>query len=484
MSAVAARAGLAQQTAAPRPVSDKVTASATPGVFVVEPYIQLGDAAAGSATESLSVLWHAADADAGWSVEYRMSGDAAWRSAADPRSRRVALGDVAPHRVYEATLSGLKAGGTVEYRVRKGTEAVFASQVQVRKPGDQPYRFVVFGDCGTSTAGQKAVAYQTYLAQPDFVLITGDIVYNRGRISEYRDKFWPVYNAPAADPAAGAPLLRSTLFVAAPGNHDIQHPSLKDFPDGLAYFLYWSQPMNGPPLKAGAANTPQLEGPEKAQDAFLRAAGAAFPRMASFSFDYGNAHWTILDSNPHADWTDSELRRWVERDLASAGGATWRFVAFHHPGFNSSKKHFSEQRMRRMAETFERGGVDVVFSGHVHNYQRTYPLRFKDKPATAASKRKSSGSNDRVEGRWTLDKTFDGKTRTRPEGIIYLITGAGGASLYDPEQQDDPKSWQEFTDKFLSRTHSLTVAEVHGTTLTVRQVSATGEEIDRFVVTK
>jgi hypothetical protein len=79
----------------------------------------------------------------------------------------------------------------------------------------QSYRFVVFGDCGAGTAAQKAVAYQANLARPDFVMITGDIVYARGRISEYHEKFWPVHNA--ADEASlllGAPLLRSTLFVA------------------------------------------------------------------------------------------------------------------------------------------------------------------------------------------------------------------------------------------------------------------------------
>jgi hypothetical protein len=92
-------------------------------------------------------------------------------------------------------------------------------------------------------------------------------------------------------------------------------------------------PLNGPFLTSGSEHTPKLEGPLKNQEAFLDAAGSAFPRMANFSFDYGNAHWLVLDSNPYADWTASELREWVERDLASARNATWRFVAFHHPGF-------------------------------------------------------------------------------------------------------------------------------------------------------
>jgi hypothetical protein len=87
-------------------------------------------------------------------------------------------------------------------------------------------------------------------------------------------------------------------------------------------------------------------------------------------------------------------------------------------------------------------------------------------------------------GRWTLDKTFDGRTATRPQGVIYLITGAGGAELYNPEQQDDPGSWREFTHKFLSKVHSLTVAEVNGSNLTVRQVALDGAELDRFMITK
>jgi hypothetical protein len=142
--------------------------------------------------------------------------------------------------------------------------------------------------------------------------------------------------------------------------------------------------------------------------------------------------------------------------------------------------------MRLLAPTFEAGKVDVVFSGHVHNYQRSYPLRFvPDKTGTLLV------SNDRktprgrvVNGRWTLDKSFDGRSDTTPDGVIYVITGAGGQKLYNPEQQDDRDSWQGFTSKFVSKVHSLTIADVEGTTLSVRQLSPDGEELDRFVITK
>ena len=89
-----------------------------------------------------------------------------------------------------------------------------------------------------------------------------------------------------------------------------------------------------------------------------------------------------------------------------------------------------------------------------------------------------------VTGKWKLDKTFDGKTDTTPEGIVYVITGAGGQSLYNPEQHNDPDSWQKFTDKFVSNIHSLTIAEVDGNKLTIRQVTAAGKEVDSFTITK
>ena len=102
--------------------------------------------------------------------------------------------------------------------------------------------------------------------------------------------------------------------------------------------------------------------------------------MANYSFDYGNSHWTFLDSNVYVDWSDAYLRNWLARDLAAARHATWKFVVFHHAAFNSSRAHFSEQQMRLVSDILEQRGVDIVFNGHVHNYQRTRPLKFLAKP--------------------------------------------------------------------------------------------------------
>jgi acid phosphatase type 7 len=91
--------------------------------------------------------------------------------------------------------------------------------------------------------------------------------------------------------------------------------------------------------------------------------------------------------------------------------------------------------MRVLADVFEAEKVDIVFCGHVHNYQRTFPLHFvPEKRADGKPMRQK----ELVAGRWSLDKTFDGRSNTRPDGVIYLVTGGGGATLYNPEQQDDP----------------------------------------------
>ena len=368
----------------------------------------------------------------------------------------------------------------------RGARPFFLPRRARTKSATQRYRFAVFGDCGAGTPEQKPIAYQAFLAKPDFVMIPGDMVYERGRISEYRDQFWPVYNADEPSPSAGVPLARRAPFVAAPGNHDTDTRDPEKMNGNLAYFYYWDQPLNGPLGKEGGPFVPTLDLPETFRKGLVQAAGAAYPRMTNFSFDYGNSHWTVIDSNPYVDWTDRELKQWVAGDLAAAKGATWRFVAFHHPGFNSAREHYEQQHMRLLAPTFEAGKVDVVFSGHVHNYQRSYPLRFvPDRNSTLLV------SNDRktprgrvVNGRWTLDKSFDGRSDTTPEGVLYIVTGAGGQHLYNPEQQDDHDSWQGFTYKFVSKVHSLSIADVEGTTLTVRQLSVDGEEVDRFVVTK
>jgi len=469
-----------------------------PDPFLEKPYLQLGDAPKLSASESLVLIWHTENVPEKWEVQVRTSKDSGWRSAGEVQSQVVSAPAGEPaiagkngakkdapgspaieaHMVYRARLTDLIPGQEFHYRVLKAGKPVFDAGGRARKSAGQPFRLALFGDCGQGTPSENAIAYQAYLAKPDFIFIPGDIVYGSGRISEYRTKFFPSYNADEPSAANGAPLLRSVPFIAAPGNHDTALANYFRYPDALAYFLYWDQPLNGPvapPEAVKAAHT--LTGNPAAQPIFLAGAGPRYPRMANFSFDYGDSHWTVLDANTYMDWNNPTLREWLTKDLAAAQTATWRFVAFHQPGFNSSKVHFTEQQMRPLSPVFEAGHVDIVFTGHVHNYQRSFPLTFV--PA-----KQPAGAQGEVAGEWKLDKSFGDGANAKPQGVIYIVSGGGGAELYNPEQQIDPGSWQTFTDKFISQVHSLSVIEVEGKTFRLKQVSETGQTVDSFRISK
>ena len=452
-------------------------------VFITKPYLQIG---ANPNPNAIEILWHAADTDASWTVEHQNKSNEAWMKAENIRFTTVAVGNIKAHRVYHARIKGFNAGTNFTYRILKEGKTVFTATAQASKSAEQPYRFIAFGDIGAETPDQKALATRAYLSKPDVLVVPGDIVYENGLISDYTKKFWPVYNADQPD-TAGAPIMRSVPFIAAVGNHDADSRDLDKTPDALAYYMYWDQPLNGPLGKEGGAIVPLLKGSEEHKNAFLKAAGETYPRMTNFSFNYGNAHWTVLDADTYVDWTDKELTDWVAKDLADSKEATWHFVMYHHPGFNSSREHYEQQHMRLLSPIFEAGKVDVVFNGHVHNYQRTFPMTFApDKKGTllVGGKDNKQIRGRVVNGKWVLDKSFDGKTNTHPKGVIYVITGAGGQELYNPEQTNDPDSWQKFTQAFISNVHSLTIADVQGKKLTIKQITAAGKELDAFTIVK
>ncbi len=224
-----------------------------PDPFLEKPYLQLGDAPKLSASESLVLIWHTENVPEKWDVEVRTSKDSAWRNTGEVQSQVVsapagepaiagkngakkdapASPAVEPHLVYRARLTNLVPGQEFHYRVLKAGKPVFDAVAHARKSAGQPFRLALFGDCGQGTPSENAIAYQAYLAKPDFIFIPGDIVYGSGRISEYRTKFFPSYNADEPSAANGAPLLRSVPFIAAPGNHDTalaNYPALSGCP--------------------------------------------------------------------------------------------------------------------------------------------------------------------------------------------------------------------------------------------------------------
>ena len=457
--------------------------------FVIKPYVQLGNnPSLGVGSEQFAVLWHVGPeyATTKWQLQARVAGEADWREPIAAHSQRItiaALGDVVR---CAGTLTGLPAGCLVEYRVLHEGNIAFAGSCRTRHARSQPYSFAVAGDLGVPMLGkEQKIAYQISQASPDFIAVPGDIVYERGRISEYMSNFFPVYNSDVASPDKGAPLLRSRLIMGVPGNHDMgmRHVTslrnLTRWPDLLGYYLFFSQPLNGPQSTASGANYPDLVGDTAAQRTFLAAAGGRYPRMAMFSFEWGNSIWLMLDANAYMDWTETTMRDWVRDQLRGADKATWKFVTFHQPAFTSDGSHSNEQRMRLLAPIFQEFGVDVVFMGHVHCYERTHPIRFE--PYTYESKLLTEDCP--VDGFFAIDREYDGVTNTRPNGIVYVTSGAAGAK-FQKASDPGPDGLKPYTRVYNQTVHSFTMCEIEGARLSVRQIDEEGRVIDSFTISK
>ncbi|HSI37426.1 MAG TPA: metallophosphoesterase [Tepidisphaeraceae bacterium] len=280
---------------------------------------------------------------------------------------------------------------------------------------------------------------------------------------------------------AGAPLMATIPFHALLGNHDVD-TSLNVFPDALGIYYFFHAPVNGP--GPGKWNTPT--GRDKAQAAAFRAAaGDSYPALAFHSFDNGPAHFLVLDNSGYVKLDAPEILRWIEADL-TASQTRWKFVCLHAPAFHSSPAHYSEQKTRLLVPLLEKLGVDVVFAGHVHNYQRSHPLRFEPAPRKPGEKL--------VSGKFTLDTTFDGKANTRPNGIVHIVSGGGGGTLYrDPTgdkaakfmtEKYGPANWVPYTAVHVADRHSFVACDLSPDRLVLRAIDADGKVIDNIVITK
>lgn len=478
--------------------------------FVVPPYLQPGSASKLiEDQDTLVVAWQTDHVQAQYEVTYGLSKHYENTATIEMGERAIGRGprkgaavtqkseddELIRKRInYSAALTGLKLATKYYYRVRCNGQTLVEGYATTRKRRGTNVRFCVFGDNCFADISARAIAYYCYKAMPDFVMNAGDNVYENGYEDEYARYFFPAYNADVAAPSTGGPLLRSVPYYTVIANHDVTGKDDDDGPaanfdtsrDSLGYYTLMHLPMNGP------ANPPQptaviCSDPDVLAK-FKNAAGAKFPRMANYSYDYGDAHFLCLDSNDYVDPTNADLQAWIEQDL-NGTDALWKFVVYHHPAFNVGENHYMEQHMRALCPIFEKHGVDVVFSGHEHTYQRTMPLRFAPGDLTNAS---NAPEHSRITpGKFTVHYSFDGETVTKPDGILHITTGAGGKELYDPGFTDNPSKWimdasetKPYVSMFYSRHHSLSIVDLDGPVMTLRQVNEFGHQIDQIKITK
>ena len=126
-----------------------VSAVAVAGPFVQSPYLQLGDHP--SDATRMTLLWHATETPAHFSVRVKVLGGKKWEAQPGITHRRIAVRGIEPHLVYAAELTGLKPGIEFDYEVSRDCDVVFMSRALARKSANQAYQFAVFGDCGRIT---------------------------------------------------------------------------------------------------------------------------------------------------------------------------------------------------------------------------------------------------------------------------------------------------------------------------------------------
>jgi predicted phosphodiesterase len=210
-------------------------------------------------------------------------------------------------------------------------------QVVPLPPEAQPWlRVALVGDIGdgggreheTAAAIAEQSRYDTY----DILMLLGDNVYPSGDPSRIGatvfEPFGPVLDA-------------GTELFAILGNHDVE------------------------------------KGTGDAQLAALGMPGRWY------AVERGEMLGIALDST---DPTNPEQLAWLEATLAGSD-ATWKLVGLHHPPY-SSGFHGSHQELRdTFVPLFERYGVQIVFSGHEHDYQRSDPINGVTYIVTGAASR-------------------------------------------------------------------------------------------------
>lgn len=131
-----------------------------------------------------------------------------------------------------------------------------------------------------------------------------------------------------------------------------------------------------------------------------------------YSFDYANAHFTVLDTNDAtSDGLGKDQLAWLKNDLANTN-AKWKFVLMHKSLYSAGSHAFDGEviAMRtQLTKLFAENGVNVVFGGHDHTYTETYLV---DKDGKV------------------VDKT-DGKgVRYTGDGVMYITLGTLGTKFY------------------------------------------------------
>jgi predicted phosphodiesterase len=237
---------------------------------------------------------------------------------------------------HHVELTGLTPGTIYHYRISSSDGTVGNDETFTTSTGyPTSLKFAVFGDTQSNYDEHRAQCDHMVQKNPDFVLHTGDLVEYGDSETDWKDFFKAEQN-----------LVKSRVFMPTMGNHEVQ-------PGGQPYYYYFDLYADGLAVPTN---------------------GMAGYGPRTYSFDYGNSHHIIISSYQ----INVTLERdWIAADLAAAAAnpdIEWIFAYMHKPLYTAGQWPADKAVLALWGPVFDQYGVDIVFAGHNHIYERSYPI--------------------------------------------------------------------------------------------------------------
>lgn len=312
---------------------------------------------------------------------------------------------------HHARLGGLSPGQSYVYQAAQNGSPPAGSSFRTAPSGRAPFRFTSFGDQCTGTTGDALAApqgswvtAQIEAADPLFHLVNGDLSYANTMATGSHPAYdrsvvwdhWFTNNMPSA---------MNRPWMPALGNHENERGN---GPQGLdAYRSRFALPGNG--VRQFAGNW--------------------------YAFTAGGVRFITVDTNDVVystdfdfairGYTDGAQKRWLQGELSAARAdpsIDWIVVFVHYPVMSTAGG--SDLGLRQQYQPlFDQYGVDLVLTGHSHDYERMYPVRGVVPGSPTLEPHVVSTATD------SYDTTIGG---------VHLVVGTGGVALPTPTYGGSP----------------------------------------------
>ncbi|KAL4597249.1 hypothetical protein ACB092_12G221500 [Castanea dentata] len=262
--------------------------------------------------------------------------------------------------IHHVRLTGLNPNTLYYYRCGDPSRQAWSKvdsfkTMPVSGPRNYPDRIAVVGDLGLTYNTTTTISH-LISNKPDLVLLVGDVTYANLYLT----------NGTGSD-------CYSCSFPQSP-IHETYQPR----------WDYWGRFMQNivskVPIMVVEGNH-EIEEQARGETFAAYSSRFAFPSEESgssskfyYSFDAGGIHFIMLGAYIAYNKSGDQYK-WLERDLANVDRSKtpWLVATWHPPWYSSYKAHYREVECMRVAmeELLYSYGVDIVFNGHVHAYERS-----------------------------------------------------------------------------------------------------------------